>query len=69
MARRRTHVPIAVSLNGRPVGQLRRQANGAVEFRYDQSPLSREYVLPVSLSLPLPVTKAIRGRVAQHGSI
>ena len=53
MARRRTHIPIIVLLNGRLVGHLRRQANGAVKFQYDQSCLTWERALPVSLSLPL----------------
>ncbi len=53
MARRRTHIPLDVYLNGRLVGRLHRSAGGAVEFRYDESWLSWEGALPVSLSLPL----------------
>lgn len=53
MARRRAHVPLDVYLNARLVGQLRRSAGGAVEFRYDGDWLNWEGALPVSLSLPL----------------
>jgi serine/threonine-protein kinase HipA len=53
MARPRTRVPLDVHLNGRLVGRLRREASGAVDFQYDQSWLSWESAIPVSLSLPL----------------
>ena len=53
MARRRTHIPLDVYLNARLVGRLHRSAGGAIEFRYDESWLSWEGALPVSLSLPL----------------
>lgn len=53
MARPRTRVPLDVYLNGRLVGRLRREASGAVDFQYDQSWLSWESAIPVSLSLPL----------------
>ncbi len=53
MARRKTHVPLAVYLNSRLVGQLRKAANGAVDFQYDDSWLSWENTFPISLSLPL----------------
>jgi len=53
MARPRTRVPLDVYLNGRLVGRLRREASGAVDFRYDQSWLGWESAIPVSLSLPL----------------
>lgn len=51
--RPRAHVPLDVFLNGRRVGQLRRESTGAVDFRYDQDWLAWETALPVSLSLPL----------------
>ena len=53
MARRRTRYPLNVYLNARLVGQLRRQASGAIDFQYDPDWLSWENALPVSLSLPL----------------
>ena len=53
MPRRPAHVPLSVFLNGRHVGELRRSASGAVDFRYDPSWLSWEHAIPVSLSLPL----------------
>lgn len=40
-------------LNGRLVGRLRRQASGAIDFRYDEGWLGWEHAIPVSLSLPL----------------
>jgi len=53
MARPRARVPLNVYLNGRLVGQLRRHASGAVDFRYHPDWLGWEHALPVSLSLPL----------------
>ncbi len=53
MPRPRTRIPLNVFLNGRLVGQLRRAASGAIDFRYDSSWLTWPYALPVSLSLPL----------------
>lgn len=40
-------------MNGRLVGRLRKAANGAIDFRYDESWLSWEHGFPVSLSMPL----------------
>ena len=51
--RRKTRIPLAVFLNGRLVGQLRRQASGAIDFQYAPQWLSWESAFPVSLSLPL----------------
>jgi serine/threonine-protein kinase HipA len=45
--------PLNVFLNSRLVGQLRREASGAISFQYDPSWLEWEFLLPVSLSLPL----------------
>jgi serine/threonine-protein kinase HipA len=42
-----------VLLNNRLVGQLLKDAAGAIYFRYDESWLARENAVPVSLSLPL----------------
>jgi serine/threonine-protein kinase HipA len=53
MPRRRAHAPLRVLLNNRLVGQLSKDAGGAVSFRYDASWLGWENALPVSLSLPL----------------
>ena len=53
MARPRTRIPLNVYLNSRLVGQLRRQASGAIEFQYDPSWLSWKNAFPVSLSLPM----------------
>ena len=53
MARRPRHAPLKVCLNGRLVGHLRRQASGAIDFRYDPDWLAWEHALPVSFSLPL----------------
>ena len=53
MARPRAEAPLHVYLNGRLVGELRRQSSGAIEFQYEREWLSWEPALPVSLSLPL----------------
>lgn len=53
MTRPRKHPPLRVYQNNRLVGQLSKQAGGAIEFRYDPEWLSREAAFPVSLSLPL----------------
>lgn len=53
MARRPAHIPLNVFLNGRLVGVLRRESNGAIDFLYDRHWLAWESALPVSLSLPL----------------
>jgi serine/threonine-protein kinase HipA len=53
MARPRGRAPLSVFLNGRLVGQLRRQPSGAVDFQYASTWLAWEHSLPVSLSLPL----------------
>jgi serine/threonine-protein kinase HipA len=53
MARRPAHIPLNVFLNGRLVGVLRRESNGAIDFLYGRHWLAWESALPVSLSLPL----------------
>lgn len=53
MPRRRKSGRLNVFLNGRLVGQLNREASGAVDFRYDPAWLGWEHTMPVSLSLPL----------------
>jgi serine/threonine-protein kinase HipA len=53
MPRRRQHPPLQVYLNNRLVGHLLKESGGAISFRYDDSWLSWESAIPVSLSLPL----------------
>lgn len=53
MPRRPRYAPLRVLLNNRLVGHLNKATTGAIEFRYDQSWLTWEHALPVSLSLPL----------------
>lgn len=53
MARRRQRIDLWVYLGRRLVGMLRKEASGAVEFRYDEAWLAWKNALPVSLSLPL----------------
>ncbi len=53
MPRRRKSGRLGVFLNSRLVGQLTREASGAVDFRYDPAWLAWEHTMPVSLSLPL----------------
>jgi serine/threonine-protein kinase HipA len=50
---RARYEPLNVYLNSRLVGQLRRDISGAISFQYDPAWLEWEFVLPVSLSLPL----------------
>lgn len=60
MARKKTHEPLNVLINGRLVGELAKAANGAISFQYAQSWLEWEHNFAVSLSLPL-VPTAYRG--------
>jgi len=60
MARRKTHGPLRVLINNRPVGRLEKETSGAILFRYVDSWLDWEHRFPVSLSLPLK-TSAYRG--------
>ena len=53
MGRRRQRLDLWVYLGSRLVGMLRKEASGAVEFRYDESWLAWDGTLPISLSLPL----------------
>jgi serine/threonine-protein kinase HipA len=50
---RQRYEPLNVFLNSRLIGVLRREASGAISFRYDRAWLDWEFVMPVSLSLPL----------------
>lgn len=77
MARRPTHIPLNVFLNGRLVGVLRRVSNGAIDFRYDQTWLAWGSTFPISLSLPLredryigaPVTNVFDNLLPDNDSI
>jgi serine/threonine-protein kinase HipA len=53
MARPRTRIPLNVLLNGRLVGQLRRDTDGTIDFKYGETWLAWQHAIPVSLSLPL----------------
>lgn len=53
MPRHARHEPLNVFLNSRLVGQLRREASGAISFQYDRSWIDWSSALPVSLSLPI----------------
>ncbi len=53
MGRRPRTTTLKVCLNGREVGSLRRAANGAVTFAYDDAWLTWEHGFPMSLSMPL----------------
>src|SRR2546422_4391729 len=53
MPRRRLHISLRVLLNNRLVRHLRKEAGGAIYFRYDESWLSWSNAIPLSLSLPL----------------
>jgi HipA N-terminal domain len=64
MARRKTHAPLRVLINNRLVGQLAKEASGAVSFRYDQDWLGWDAAFAVSLSLPLRETAFVGAPVA-----
>lgn len=53
MPRRKAHAPLDVLINGRLVGRLSKESDGATRFAYDQSWLDWEHAFAVSLSLPL----------------
>lgn len=53
MARKKTHAPLDVLINGRLVGRLEKAASGATSFRYSEEWLSWEHRFAISLSLPL----------------
>lgn len=56
MARRRKHAPLDVLINGKVVGRLSKQSDGATSFEYDQSWLEWEPAFAISLSLPMTET-------------
>lgn len=53
MARKKTHDPLNVLINGRLVGQLEKAPGGAIAFQYDPNWLDWEHRFAISLSLPL----------------
>jgi serine/threonine-protein kinase HipA len=53
MARRKAHAPLNVLINNRLVGQLQKEASGAVSFQYDQTWLDWDPAFAISLSLPI----------------
>lgn len=53
MARRKTHAPLDVLINGRLAGQLDKETSGAISFRYDDRWLEWGHRFAISLSLPL----------------
>ena len=53
MARKKTHQPLDVLINGRLVGHLEKASTGAISFQYDDQWLAWEHRFAVSLSLPL----------------
>lgn len=53
MARRKTHRPLDVLINGRLVGRLSKEADGAIRFAYHQAWLDWEHAFAISLSMPL----------------
>lgn len=53
MAKKPAHIPLDIFLNGRNVGQLRREASGAIDFRYGPEWLAWDNNFPISHSLPL----------------
>lgn len=60
MGRRRRDIPLAVYMNGRRVGTLLRESDGATSFRYHEDWLGWSHAFAVSLALPL-------GDQRQHG--
>lgn len=53
MARKKTHAPLDVLINGRQVGRLEKAVSGAISFRYSEEWLAWEHRFAASLSLPL----------------
>jgi serine/threonine-protein kinase HipA len=64
MARRRRYPPLAVYLNGRRVGLIRRAPDGAIDFTYDPTWLDAPAAMPVSLSMPLREDRYVGAPVA-----
>lgn len=56
MARRKTHAPLKVLINGRIAGLLASEASGAIRFQYDDKWLEWEHRFAISLSLPMRTT-------------
>ena len=56
MARRKTHAPLKVLINGRIAGLLASDASGATRFQYDEKWLEWKHRFAISLSLPMRTT-------------
>jgi serine/threonine-protein kinase HipA len=63
MPRHLTHAPLAVYINSKAVGRLRRAPSGAVDFQYRDEWLNWEHAFPISLSLPLRADRYIGASV------
>lgn len=63
MARRPRATTLAVYMNGRRVGRLRREPSGAVDFTYADDWLAWNHAIPVSHSLPLREDRYVGGQV------
>ncbi len=64
MPRRASHSPLTIFINGKPVGVLRREPSGAIDFTYDRTWLEWPAALPISLSLPLREDRYVGAPVA-----
>ena len=53
MAKKPTHIPLDILLNGRKLGQLGREVSGAIEFQYDQSWLEWQHTFPARRAVAL----------------
>lgn len=53
MPRRRAHAPLDVYINGRLVGYLAKENDGAIRFAYAERWLEWQHAFAISLSLPL----------------
>ena len=57
MARRKTHAPLKVLINGRIAGRLEKESSGAIRFQYEESWLDWEHRFEESLPLYLQVSR------------
>lgn len=64
MARRKTHAPLKVLINGRIAGLLASEASGATRFQYDDKWLEWEHRFAISPPLPMRTTAYQGGPVA-----
>ncbi|MDV3257017.1 MAG: HipA N-terminal domain-containing protein, partial [Sphingomonas sp.] len=64
MPRRRAHAPLDVYINGRLVGYLAKENDGAIRFAYAEPWLEWQHAFAISLSLPLRPTPYVGAPVA-----